>query len=98
MTDDFMKTATIPARAKTLNSLLKRARRNSLILQSADGQRFVLTSIENWEGFDVGAEGDFAQEVKLTAQNKKLMKFLAERRSHAKRIPLAKVKEQLGLN
>jgi len=29
--------------------------------------------------------------------NKKLMKFLAERRSHGKRIPLAKVKEQLGL-
>jgi hypothetical protein len=93
-----MKTITVSARAKTLNGLLKKAQRNGLILQSSDGQRFVLTSIKNWEGFNMGAGNDFAQEVKLTTQNKKLMKFLAERRSHAKRIPLAKVKEQLGLN
>ena len=93
-----MKTVTVPARAKTLNSLLKRARRTGLILQSADGQHFVLASLEHWEGFDVGAGDDFAREVKLTVRNKKLMKFLAERRTHGKKIPLAKVKEQLDLN
>lgn len=93
-----MKTVTVPARAKTLNNLLKRARRTGLILQSADGQRFVLASLEHWEGFAVGVGDDFAREVKLTVRNKKLMKFLAERRTHGKRIPLAKVKEQLGLN
>lgn len=93
-----MKTITVPAREKTLNAVLKKARRNRLILQSANGQRFVLISIENGEGFNVSAGNDFAQEVKLTTQNKKLMKFLAERRRHVKRIPLAKVKEQLGLN
>ncbi len=93
-----MKTITVSPRAKTLNSLLRKARRNGLILQSADGQRFVLTSIENWEGFDVGAEGDFASEVKRTVRNKELMKLLAERRrGDGKRIPLAEVKEQLGL-
>ncbi|MDZ7361857.1 MAG: hypothetical protein ONB46_14190 [candidate division KSB1 bacterium] len=93
-----MKTLTVPAKEKTLNDVLKKARRNGLILQSANGQRFVLISIENWEGFNVRAGNDFAKEAKLTAQNKKLMKFLAERRSHAKRIPLAKVKEQLDLS
>jgi len=93
-----MRTITVPARAKTLNDLLKKARRSSLILQSVDGQRFVLASIENWQGFDVGAEDDFGREVKLTVRNRKLMKFLAGRRSHAKAIPLAKVKEQLGLD
>ena len=92
-----MKTVTVPARAKTLNDLLKQARRADLILQSQDGQRFVLASLEHWEGFDVGAGDDFAREVKRTVRNKKLMKFLAERRSHGKRIPLAQVKEQLDL-
>ncbi|HLE29053.1 MAG TPA: hypothetical protein VI793_13095 [Anaerolineales bacterium] len=92
-----MKTVTISVRAKTVNTLLKRARRNGLILQTADGQRFVLASLENWIGFEVGEGKDFAREVRLTAKNKKLMRFLAERRSHGKRIPLAKVKEQLGL-
>ncbi|MBI3464487.1 MAG: hypothetical protein HY000_15745 [Planctomycetes bacterium] len=34
-----MKTITVPARYRSLNDLLKKARRNGLILQSADGQR-----------------------------------------------------------
>ena len=93
-----MKTVMVSARSRTLNDLLKKAQRTGLILQSADGQRFVLTSVEQWEGFDVGADGDFAREVKKTARNKKLMKFLAGRRSNGKRIPLANVKEELGLN
>jgi hypothetical protein len=67
-----------------------------LILRAVDGQRFVLTSIEDWQGFDVGTEHDSAREVKLTGRNRELMKFLAERRSHGKTIPLAIVKEQLG--
>ena len=58
----------------------------------------MLASIEQWEGFEVGAGDDFAREVKKTARNKKLMNFLAKRRSNGKRIPLAKVKEELGLN
>ena len=69
-----------------------------LILQAAGGQRFALTAIgENWEGFEVGSGGDFAQEVKATEQNEDLMGFLARRRRGKKRIPLAEVKKQLGL-
>jgi hypothetical protein len=95
-----MKTFSVSPRAKTLNELLKRARRGTVILQSADGQRFALTSVNDWEGFDVGSGGDFAHEVERTGQNKKLMKSLATRRESARTrgIPIAQVKKQLGLD
>ncbi len=83
-----MRTITVPARAKTLNDLLKKARHKSLILQSTDGQRFVLASIEGWEGFEVGDD---------ITRNESLMKHLSERRSSGKAIPLAEVKAQLDL-
>ena len=98
-----MKAILISPRAKTLNELLKKARRGTIILESADGQRFALTSIDDWEGFDVGSGQGFAHEVERTGQNKKLMKSLAARRGRAKSgtipqgIPLAEVKKQLEL-
>ena len=93
-----MKTIDISPRAKTLHGLLRKARRNGLILQSPEGERFVLTPIGNWIGFDVGESSDFAKEVKMTVRNKKLMKYLAERRTHGKQIPIEKVREQLDLD
>ena len=92
-----MKTFTVPARAKTLNALLKKARRRSVILESADGQRFVLASINDWEGFEVGHSRNFAEEVKRTGQNKKLLTVLAARRSGDKGIPLKEVKRRLAI-
>ena len=92
-----MKTITVPAGSKTLNDLLNKAARTGLILQSADGHRFVLASIDGWHGYDVGAAGDFADEVKRTGRNMPLMKALAVRRSAGKPVPLAKVKADLGL-
>ena len=95
-----MKTIAVSARAKTLNELLKKARRGTIILESADGQRFALTSVNNWEGFDVGSSNDFAHEVERTGKNKGLMKSLAARRKSVKveGIPLVEVKKQLGLD
>ena len=94
-----MKTISVSARAKTINELLKKARRGAVVLESADGQRFALTAVNDWEGFDVGADSDFARETELTSKNKPLMKVLAARRKGAKRpgIPLAAVKKQLGI-
>jgi hypothetical protein len=94
-----MRTITIPTRAKTINALLKKARRRSVVLETTDGQRYVLTSVSNWEGFDVGGSRDFGEEVKRTAQNKRLMKFLAERRktSKGKSKSLEEVEKELGL-
>ncbi len=86
-----MKTIVVPARAKVLNELLKAARQTEVILESADGQRFVLLSIEDWEGFELGEDDDITK-------NKDLMEYLADRRSHGRRIPLAEVKAQLGLS
>jgi hypothetical protein len=95
--EDAMKTIAVPARSKTLNELLRKAGRTGLILQSADGHRFVLASIEGWQGHDVGAVDDFGDEVKRTVRSRKLMKARANRRRNGKRIPLARVKDELGL-
>ena len=94
-----MKTITISTRAKAINDLLKKARRRSVILETADGQRYVLTAVSNWEGFDVGNSEDFGEEVKRTVQNKRLMKFLVERRktSKGKSKSLEEVEKELGL-
>lgn len=94
-----MKTITVSAKARALSALLKSARVGTVVLQSADGQRFALTPIDDWESFDVGGGRDFAAEVKRTARNKRLMKSLAERKSGAKTkgIPLAEVRKRLGL-
>lgn len=95
-----MKTIPVSTRAKALNELLKKARRGTVILESADGQRFALTSVNNWEGFEVGTSKDFAQEVERTGKNKKLMKSLASRRKSAKTagVPIAEARKQLGLD
>ena len=95
-----MKPVVVSSRAKALNNLLKKARRRNVILESADGERFVLASITQWEGFDVGNNADFAVEVKRTAQNKKLAKLMATRRAKDKgkpRLSLEEVKKELGL-
>ncbi len=83
-----MKIIPVSARAKTLNDLLKKACRKSLILESSDGHRFVLASLEDWEGFEVGED---------ITQNKKLMDLLSDRRRSGRTIPLDKVEAELGL-
>jgi len=83
-----------------LNSLLKKARRRNVIIESADGERFVLAAISQWQGFDVGTSDDFAVEVRRTAQNKKLAKLMAVRRAKDKgkpRLSLEQVRKEIGL-
>ena len=94
-----MKTIAVPSHARTLNELFKKARRRSLILESAIGERFVLAPIHNWEAFDVGDSDDFAVEVKHTARNKKLIKLMAERKKNdnGKRYSLEEIKQEFGL-
>jgi hypothetical protein len=94
-----MRTVTIPTRTKAIQDLLKKARRRSVVLETADGQRYVLTAVRNWEGFDVGNSEDFGEEVKRTVQNKRLMKFLTDRRKIAKgpSKSLEEVEKELGL-
>jgi len=95
-----MKPTIVPREEKTLNALLQKARRRNVILESADGQRYVLASISNWQEFEVGNSDDFAEEVKHTAQNKELARFMAERRKGSKGkliYTAAEIRKQLRL-
>lgn len=82
-----MKTIRISKRSKRINALLKQARKENLIVRSADGCEFILAEID-----------DFSREIELTRQNRKLMKFLDLRAKQTKTIPLEEVKVLLGLN
>lgn len=93
-----MKVVTVPAEQKFLFDLLMEVEEEGLILQTADGQQFVLLSLEDWQGFEVGDSDDFEQEVEVTSENKALLTFLAKRRSNGKRVPIKDVKKQLGLS
>jgi hypothetical protein len=92
-----MRTITVPVHARTINSLLRQARETSLILQAADGRRFVLAALGGWQGFEIGDDEDFGREVERTVENKDLMNFLAQRRQGGRNIPLAEVKARHGL-
>ena len=51
-----------------IHALLKRARRQNVILRSPEGEEFILAAID-----------DFNREIELARQNRSLMKFLAAR-------------------
>lgn len=105
-----MKTIAISQRSKLLNALLQQAREQNLILQSADGEQFVLAKIadkpvvridENEEVrvFDVGESDDFEEEIGLTRQNTELMRFLDERAADVKPgsgTSLEEIRQRLG--
>ncbi len=85
-----MKTTPVPARAKSLNDMLKKARRKTLILEAADGAKFVLAPVAGWEGFELDESEDITK-------NKRLMKHLASRKSDRPNVSLQSVKAELGL-
>ena len=82
-----MRTVTVSARSKQLNALLEQARRENIILRTADGTEFILAEID-----------DFNREIELTRQNKKLMEYLETRAKQPKTVPLAEVKKELELD
>jgi hypothetical protein len=82
-----MKIIAIPAQATEVNALLEQARRQDLLLRSADGTEFMVTAVE-----------DFDHELARTRQNAKLMALLDERAKQSRTIPLDEVKRQLGLS
>lgn len=93
-----MKVVTVPTEQEFLFDLLMKVEEEGLILQTNNGQQFVLLSLVDWQGFDVGDSDDFEEEVRATSENKALMAFLTERKSDGERVPMKDVKELLGLN
>jgi hypothetical protein len=81
-----MKTGNISTKARTVTSLLKKAKRGGLILRSPDGKEFILAEID-----------DFNREIELTRQNKALMKLLNERGRQTKTVKAGEVKDYLGI-
>ena len=81
-----MTTIKIPKQARTLIALLKRARRENVILRSPEGEEFILAEID-----------DFNREIELTRQNKQLMKLLESRASQKETISLEEAKRRLDL-
>ena len=82
----LMKTVSISRRAKSVNALLKRARRENIILRSPEGEEFVLAEVD-----------DFNREIELARQNRPLMKFLEARARQSETVSLEKTKTLLGL-
>lgn len=81
-----MKTIKVPKQSKTLNAMLRRARKENVILRSPEGDEFILAEID-----------DFNREIELTRQNKRLMRLLDSRARQKAVISLAEAKRQLGL-
>ena len=96
-----MNTIVISSQSKALNNLLKKARRRNVMLESSDGEHFVLARVTNLQAFEVGISDDFDEEIKMTRRNKRLMKFLDQRAAQAKgtkRRPIAEVRRRLGVD
>lgn len=81
-----MKTIEVSSRSRTLNALLKRARKQNIILRALDGHEFVLAEID-----------DFNREIQLTRQHSKLMKLLDRRGREKATISLGAARQQLGV-
>jgi hypothetical protein len=81
-----MKTVKLSTRAKSINVLLKKAKKGGLILRSPEGHEFILAEID-----------DFNREIELTRQNKSLMKLLDERGKQNKTFKATDVKRELGI-
>jgi len=81
-----MKTIKVSRQARTVNALLKRARRENVVLRSPEGDEFILAEID-----------DFNREIELTRQNKQLMKLLESRAKQKIALSLEEAKQRLGL-
>ncbi|MBI4785776.1 MAG: hypothetical protein HY782_01855 [Chloroflexi bacterium] len=81
-----MKTIRVSPRSKTLNALFRQAKRDNLILQTADGLEFILAEVD-----------DFDREIELTRKNKKLMDFFEKRAKQTKTVSAAEARVRLGL-
>lgn len=93
-----MNIVTVSTEQTFLFDILKMIPDEGIILQTTDGQQFILFSLAAWYGFDVGDSDDFEQEVQQTTENTELLTFLAERKNTTarQRLPLSYVQKLLG--
>ena len=81
-----MKTIKISRRSKSVQSLLKTALRENVVLRSPEGREFVLAEVN-----------DFDREIELTRENRALMKFLEARARQKATVSLEQARNLLDL-
>jgi hypothetical protein len=81
-----MKTITISRRARSVHNLLKRARKENVILRSPEGEEFILAEVD-----------DFNREIELARQNRALMRFLDARARRTETVSPEEARGLLGL-
>ena len=81
-----MKTIDIPPQEGPVNAFLAQASQEDLLVRTADGTKFMVSAID-----------DFDEEIVRTRRNAKLMALLDERGKQSKTVALDEVKRQLGI-
>jgi hypothetical protein len=81
-----MKTIKVSRRSKSVQSLLKQALHENVVLRSPEGHEFILAEVH-----------DFDREIELTRQNRALMKFLDARGRQTETVSLQEARTRLGL-
>jgi hypothetical protein len=81
-----MKTIMISRRARSVHALLRRARRENVILRPPEGDEFILAEVD-----------DFNREIELARQNRALMKFLDARARQTETVSSEEARNLLGL-
>jgi hypothetical protein len=79
-----MKTVDLATENLSLSGLLALARKESVLLQDADGERFLLSLAD-----------DFAEEVELLRKNHEFLVFLDECKNETKTVSLDEVEKRL---
>ena len=81
-----MKTINLPTKISTIEELLELAKKENVILKTADGQEFILAEID-----------EFDREVELVRYHQELMDLLDQRSGEKERYTLKQIREQLHL-
>ncbi len=81
-----MRTITISRRSRSVHALLRRARKENVLLRSPEGEEFILAEV-----------GDFNREIELARQNRALMRFLDARARRTETVSSEEARALLGL-
>ena len=81
-----MKTIDLATGSRDVDEILEEARRDDVIVRSADGSEFLLSAVD-----------EFDREIALTRRSEKVMALLDSRARQVTTIPLDEAKRQLDL-
>lgn len=86
-----MKTIQLPAVLGILDAAITEAKKSPVVLELADGERFVLTHASDED------DAEFAAEARSLGQNKEFMAYLEKAASCEHTYSLEEVKKEFGI-